>query len=407
MATQRYGRSKNAAILAKVEAVEGTAETLTSATDAMPCAPFTSFDLGEQTLESNEATGSIIKGETTVTRFDPRLPLELKMRGTASVATAPRQSPVLRAGGMTEQVLAVLPATGVFDVASAPSTSSIVIAQNAGTGTQLAGTNALLAAQLVGRVMTLSVAPATPRDVVITSATITTTNVTITFGETVAGMGATTEAVIKPGILYQAPTATPPSLTIGGYRDGKRITLVGCRPKLAFAMPGSERPTMTADFGGSFQSETDTAMPSDIDFTGLPSEPIWRNGRAWFDYLETGCSNFSLDFQTTDTKYINPNLQYGVDRNILTEQNPGGTLVFNDKLVAYHDLITKVAANTKMPFVAVTDMSGAAGSRLAVAVPNMKILKKGDGEREGILENNNNFQAVYVAPTPAFTFFYY
>lgn len=405
MATQRYGRTQNQVLLAKVESTEGTAESLTSATDAVPVEPFT-LDLGEQTIDSNEATGSIIQGETVVTRFDPRLQANCKMRGSGNVATAPRQGPIMRAGGMAEQTLAILPASGVFDVASAPTTSSITIDRSAGTGTQLAATNALLAAQLVGRVMTLSVAPATPRDVVIYSATVSTNTVTINFCETVAGMGATTEAVIKPGNLYQQ-TTSPPSLTLGAYQDGKLRTLVGCRPKLSFTWPGSERLLMACDFAGTFYAEADASVPTDTDLGSLPAEVISRYGRAWLGKLETALSNFTLDLQTTDTRYPNPNLQYGVDRNILTKQNPGGTINVNDKLVAYQDIVTLVAANTRMPFCLVSDMSGSAGSRWAVTIPNLKILKAGGGDREGLIESVLSYQATFQSPTPAFALFNY
>lgn len=405
MATQRYGRRQNAVLVAKVESSEGVAESLTTATDSIPCEPFT-LDLGEQTIESAEAQASIIVGQKTVTRFDPRSTIVVNMRGSGAVATAPRVSPLLRIGGLAEQTLAVLPATGVFDVASG-TTTTIVVDRSSGTGTQLASTNATLAAQLVGRVMTLSVNPVTSRDVVIVKATISGNNVTITFGETLsAAADATTEAVIKPGTLYQ-PTTTVPSATVNGYNDGKKIALVGCRARHSFTMNGSERPSLSCDLGGTFVAETDASVPSDADFSSLPSEPIWRAGRAWIDYLDTGCSSFTLNSNTQSTKYINPNLTYGVDREILTSMDPGGTLNLNDKLVAYHDVVTKMAANTLMPFVAVTDLSGSAGSRLAVTIPNLKVLKRGLGDREGITESGLDYQAVFVSPTPAYTFFFF
>jgi hypothetical protein len=148
-------------------------------------------------------------------------------------------------------------------------------------------------------------------------------------------------------------------------------------------------------------------VPSDADFSSLPAEPLWRNGRAWINKLDTGCSNFTLESNTESTKYLNPNLTYGVDREILTKQNPGGTLTLNDKLVAYHDVVTQMAANTRMPFVATTDLSGSAGSRLAVAIPNLKVLKRGLGDREGIDESALQYQAVFVSPTPAYTYFFF
>jgi hypothetical protein len=405
MATQRYGRTQNQALLAKIEVVEGTAETLTSATDAMPIEPFT-LNMGPNVLESNEATPSIIAGQKVVSRFDSRLSSTLKMRGSGSIVAAPRISAVLQSGGMSEQILAVLPSSTNFSVVSG-TTTSVVVDRSTGTGTQLAATNALLAAQLVGRVATLAVNPVTPRDTVIVSATVSGNNVTITFGETFAlALSATTTVVVKAGILYQ-PTTTVPSCTLGGYRDGKLVSLVGCRPKLSFTLPGAERPTVAADFGGTYVSETDVAVPSDIDFTALPAEALWRNGRAWLQKLETACSNYTLDLQTTDTKYPNPNIQYGLDRNILTKQDPGGTLTLNDKLVAYQDIKSLLAANTLMPFIAVTDTAGSAGSRWAHCIPNLLLLDDGDGDREGIIEAQLRFQAVFRTPTPAFTWFNY
>jgi hypothetical protein len=362
--------------------------------------------MGPVVLESNEATPSIITGQKVISRFDARLSANLKLRGSGSVSVAPRISPVLRSGGMAEQILAVLPSATSFAAASG-TTTSITVDRSAGTGTQLAATNALLALQLVGRVMTLAVNPATPRDVVITRATISGNNVTITFGETLASAADnTTTAVVKAGVLYQ-PSTTVPSVTLGGYRDGKLVSLVGCRAKLSFTLNGGERPTIAADFGGTYVSESDASVPTDIDFSSLPAEALWRNGRAWLNKLETAASAFNLDLQTSDTKYPNPNIQYGLDRNILTKQDPGGTLTVNDKLVAYQDLKSLLAANTLMPFVGVTDMSGSAGSRWAFTIPNLLLLDDGDGDREGLIEAQLRYQAVFVTPTPAFTWFNY
>jgi hypothetical protein len=60
-----------------------------------------------------------------------------------------------------------------------------------------------------------------------------------------------------------------------------------------------------------------------------------------------------------------------------------------------------------MPFIAVTDLSGAAGSRWAHTVPNLLLLDPGDGDREGLIEAQLRFQAVKISPTPAFTWFNY
>ncbi len=405
MATQRYGRRQNAVFVAKVEGTEGTAESLTTASDSIPVEPFV-LDLGEQTIDSNEAQGSLIAGQTTVTRFDPRGPVTFNMRGSGSAATAPRQSPILRTGGFAEQQLAVLPSATYFSVASG-TTTTIVIDRSSGTGTQLASTNATLAAQLVGRAMTLSINPATPRIVFITSATISGNNVTITFGETLASAADnTTRAIVSAGILYQ-PTTTIPSMTVNAYTDGKMVALVGCRNRLSLTLNGAERGQITADIGGTFVSETDAAVPGDADFSSLPAEPILRNGRVWINKLDTGMSSLSLSMNAESTKYPNPNLTYGIDREIITKLNPGGTLNLNDKLVAYHDVVSMMAANTLQTYVAATDLSGSAGSRVALTIPNLKVLKRGLGDREGIIESQINFQAAFVSPTPAVTLFFF
>ena len=92
MTTQRYGRTQNQALLLEIEAVAGTAETPDAATQAVPCEPFT-VSLNPTVLESNEATGSLIKGRKVVADFQPRLTATVKMRGSGAASTEPRQAP--------------------------------------------------------------------------------------------------------------------------------------------------------------------------------------------------------------------------------------------------------------------------------------------------------------------------
>lgn len=404
--TQRYGRVQNQALLVEIEVTEGTLETPDAATQAVPFEP-AQVPLNPNVIESNEATGSIIRGRRTITRLDPRLSVVSKMRGSGTVGTNPRQGPILEVSGMDPTNEAVLPATGVFDVASG-TTTTVVIDRAAGTGTQLPATTALLRAKLVGRPMTLSVNPATPKTVIITDATLSGNNVTITFREPLASTaGATTEAVVLAADIYR-PTDTIPTISAWLYRDGKLIKLAGCRGRGSLAMPGGDRPTFTSDMAGRFDSESDAAVPAAVDFSALPAEPLFRKGIAVVGAKETGLSNFTLDHGASDTRYPNPNQDLGLDQNIITALDPQGVITLNDKLVAFHDLKTDLINNVLLPLVMCTDRSGSAGSRLAVTIPNALLLDVQDGDREGLHENQLPYQAVNLAGGfPAFTYCFF
>lgn len=405
--TQRYGRTQNQALLVEIEAAEGVLETPDAATQAVPIEPF-QVPLNPNVIESNEATGSIIRGRRVVTRLDPRLTAVSKMRGSGTLGTNPRQAPLLQVGGMAFTNEARLPSgSDVFDVASG-TTTTIVIDRTAGTGTQLPSTTATLRARLVGLAMTLSVNPSTARTVIITDATITGSNVTITFREPLASAADnTTEAVILQQDVAR-PTTTIPTISAWGYRDGKLIKLAGCRGRGSLAMPGGERPTYTVDLAGRFDSESDASVPAAVDFSGLPAEPLFRNGIAVLGGKETGCSNFTLDHTATDTRYPNPNQLLGLDQNIITALDPQGVVTLNDKLVAFHDIKSDLINNTLMPIVMCTDRSAAAASRFAATVPNALLLDVQDGDREGLHENQVPYQCVNLAGGfPAFIYSFF
>jgi hypothetical protein len=243
--------------------------------------------------------------------------------------------------------------------------------------------------------------------VVIIDATFATPNITLTFSPPLASAaGATTEAVIKPAMLYRA-TDTIPTLSAWAYRDGKLVKLRGLRGKNSLVMPGGERPTLTCDLAGTFVTETDASVPATIDFTGLPAESIWRNGICTLNNLDTGCSNFTLDLQASDTRYPNPNLPLALDRNIITSIDPGGVITVNDKLNSVHDIVTALLGNTLMAIVVTTDLGGAAGSRFSVCIPQALLLDRQDGDREGIMENQLPYQAVSNSPFPPFIIAYF
>lgn len=404
--TQRYGRNQNQALLVEIEVTENVLETPDAATQAVPFEPAT-VSLNPNVIESNEATGSLIRGRRTVTRLDPRFPPTVKMRGSGAVGTLPRQGPLLEVSGTDPTSHAVLPATGVFDAASG-TTTTIVVDRSAGTGTQLPATTALCRALLVGRPMVLSVNPTVAQTVGIVDATVSGDNVTITFRQPLASAADnTTEAVILAADVYR-PTDTIPTLSAWLYRDGKLRKLAGCRGRGSLAMPGGERPTWACDLAGRFHSDSDASVPAAVDFSSLPSEPIWRNGIAVVGDKETACENFTLDLSASDTRYPNPNQSSGLDQNIITALDPQGVITVNDKLVAFDDYVTDLQNNALFPIVCATDLSGSAGTRFMVTVPNAQLLDMQDAEREGLATNQLPYQAVNLAggfPAFALTFF--
>lgn len=405
MAIQDYLRNPNKALTAKVETVEGTFEAPIPATDAIPLED-AGFALNPEVEESNEATGVIDTAEADVTGTKPNITGTLKLRGSGSVTVAPRYAAILKACGLGETIATILPPTGTYDVASG-TTTTLVIDRTLVGNTSLPSTNAMLAA-LIGRPIELSVNPTTTRRTGIVNATITGNNVTITIGETLAAaMGATTEAKILPGPVYQPIQTVPPSISMERFLDGIVQRIKGVRGTCGFTLPGARRGTINIDMRGIFHQQADEAVPTTIDFSTLPPPPIWRAGRAHLNKLEIGATQFTCNLSNAQTQHPNPNIDSGFDRNIITKRDVRGQLDVNMALKATHDRIGALTANTKMPFMALLDDTAATGARVLITVPNFKVLDVGEGDRESIAEHTLPYQGVYLSPMPTVTLAFY
>jgi hypothetical protein len=397
---QDYLRSPNKALVAKEQAVEGVFETLDPATDAIPLEDF-DWPLNPETLPSTEATGTIFESETDIINTKPSITGTCKLRGSGSVSTPPRFAPLLIASGHEEEVCAVIPASG---------TSTI----KTGTGTTTGFTIDLVAeadwpsvdGEMVGRVVTLSVNPATPINVVIVGYEVTGNDAVVTLDHTFGvTLGNTTEVVAIAGIMYRPAQAEPPAISIAAYMDGRVRKLRDVRGTCGITIPGANRGTLNFDLRGNLEDDDDEVVPTTINFGALPAPAIWRDGRATLDKKLTGCSNFTLNQNNDQTQYPNPNADTGYDENIITKIKPGGELTVNMALKATHDRVAKLTTNTKMSWTAVLEEDAGVGARWAVTVPNLKLTDVGKGDRQGIAEHRLPYQAVYVAPIVPYALF--
>src|SRR5690242_2289499 len=106
-------RAVNQVLAAKIETTEGTVNAPTPLTDSIPISNF-ELPLNPKTFKSQEATGSLYKGASSVTRFEPRLTGTMLMRAAGTAGTAPRCDPILQAGGLAGTAYTVLPSTSTF-----------------------------------------------------------------------------------------------------------------------------------------------------------------------------------------------------------------------------------------------------------------------------------------------------
>lgn len=395
---QDYLRSPNKALVAKIQSVEGVFETMDPATDAIPMDDF-DWPLNPETLASTEATGAIFEAETDIVNTKPSITGTCKMRGSGSVTTPPRFSPLLIASGHDENVKTVIPATGVSDV-TAGGASQVTI--DLTTETDWPNTDGAM----VGRLAELSGNPATAKEVSIIGYDVTGTNVVVTFDHVFSPVLDNTTKIKAPaGVLYTPAQDVPDLISIAAYLDGRVRKIRDVRGTVGITIPGANRGTLNFDLRGNLEDDDDEAVPVTIDFSGLPSPAIWRKGRATLDKLLTGCSNFTLNQNNDQTQYPNPNVDTGFDANIITKIKPGGELTLNMALKATHDRVGKLTANTKMAWSALLDKDAGAGGRWLVTVPNLKFTDVGKGDRQGIAEHRLPYQAVYVPPVVPYALF--
>lgn len=349
-------------VAAKIESVEGTAETL-AASDAgimVNFSPKASFD--PQMYQRDPVRSSLTKlGKLTGKRLGS-LEFNILLRGSGSVTTDPEWVKLIKACGFAVSGLKKIT---IGAVTSGPFKH--------------------------GETITGGTSSATGR-VVIKTANGTTTlyyvPITGTFqnAETVTGgtSGASATSGSVPsdaGREIKPISSSVPSLTMGLYEDGVRKLLKGSRGTVKFSFKIGEPAMLDFSFKGVEAGVSDTALLTGLSFDQTVP-PVLLNAVMSCDGVSLNIGELEMDVSNTLATKDKIDDSRGVLSYMITGRDMQGS--FNPEMVAVasHDFFGKWFSNTPM----VLDMSygDTAGNKFRIYAPSIIYSKVEDGDRDGI-----------------------
>lgn len=368
-------RTRNTALLAKIETTEGVDASPVGSTDAVLVENL-KMTKKPNTVKTNEYTGSLDGFGDIVGGMPFGLSFDVYLKGSGVAGTPPEYGKLLKACGWAEVITASAVPAAPEACAAGGSTTAAVL-----------GTTASSTAQAY-RGMPVTFSGVIAGDSFITDYT---SGKTATLTDTMGGsIVATTNYQIPINVLYKPASITIPSLTFYIYRDGLLYKVLGSRGTMKLTVTTGGVGKMSFDFKGMFASKTDAAVPACV-YDNVP-KPIFRNAAFLLNRQVAAINSFNLDMANTLTQPDNPNALEGFDPAEVVDRNFAGTIDPKETLVATRDLISALRAGTKQPIH--LRYGTAAGNRIGITVPQALYQDEDDQDRNGIATVNVPFQPV-------------
>lgn len=368
-------RRRNAAVLYKVEAVEGVEETLAEATDAVLVENL-QISPDPQNTQTNEHTGSLDGFGQIVGGMKFGFQFDVYLKGSGAAGTAPQFGDLLRICGLAEQITA----------AAVPAAPEAAAAGSADTLTLAAGAAATV--QLYrGMPIDLTVLPVGGARPFITDYTAAKL---ATLAETFSPpLGITTLYQIPINVLYKPASTSIPTATFALYIDGVKYTVLGVRGDWTLSLPAGGPGKLSFTFGGMFKDKTDVAVPA-LTLDGT-RPPVWRGGKALFDRATAALATLTLASGNQLAFPPNPNSSEGFDPQVITARNMTGSADPQLTLVATRDILADMRAGTQKIIHA--GLGSVVGNRVGITIPAALYTGAAPGDREGVATEETPFDA--------------
>jgi hypothetical protein len=367
-------RSRNAALLAKIETTEGADASPVAGTDAVLVEnPQISFN--PNTVQTNEVTGSLdgrgpITGGMTV-----QLTFDVLLKGSGVAGTAPEWGKLLKACGWAETVTSTAVPVAA-EAATAGTTTSLTLGAGASgtaqayrgmplllTGNPAAGATSFVADYAAGKVATLA----------------------DQFG---AALSTGTSYQVPVNVLYKPASVAIPSLTFYLYQDGVLYKVAGCRGNATLRLTSGNVGRISFTFTGMFVSKADAAVPAGLVYDAT-RPPVWKGGKALVNRVVSAMASLSIEFGNQMTNPDNPNAAEGFDPSIITARNMTGSCDPLETLIATRDSMAALRAGTQQIIHA--SYGQAAGNRVGLTIPAAFYTNLQPGDRNGLLTNTHQF----------------
>jgi len=348
-------------LAAKIEAVEGTVETLAAA-DAklLVYNPKVTFDVAM--AERNPARTSFSDIGKIPGKRPAGLSFRIELRGSGAAATVPEWGKLLQACGLGVNALKSM---NIGVITNGPFQHGETI-----TG----GTSAAK-----GRVVINTANGAAAILFVIISGTFVSAEV-ITGGTSTAT--ATTSSVpATVGNEFKPISDNIPSLTQGSFEDGLRKLIKGSRGKVKFGLKSGDPVFMDFEFQGVEAGVTDTAFLANVTYEST-KPPAFLSALFSVDAYSARIGEMDFDIANTLAVRDDVNDQRGILSFAITDRGVSGS--FNPEMVscATYDFHAKWFSGAEM--VVDFTVGSVAGNKFRFYIPRAQYTKVEDEDRDGL-----------------------
>ena len=297
-------RDMNSVLLATIESTEGVAASVTASTDVVLVENF--MPKFNQSVQSTaEVTGSLDPARDIPIGGPASITFDTWLKGSGTAGTAPEIGKLLRACGWGETLTAAAIGVPTAATAGTGSTATVPASPFAGGVDAYKG----MVAQLTGN----------PTGPLFTAITAFSGSQVLSFAETFSPVLSTSTLVqIPKNALYTPISTSIPSVTLTGYKDGVKHTIVGCRGTFKMQWVAGKGIKISWTFGGIMQfPRTDVSNPTNASPDSAQTKLVWRNdsnnGAFVFNGSRIGVQTFSFDNGTSIDNAPNPNQAAGFD----------------------------------------------------------------------------------------------
>ena len=349
-------------LAAKIEAVEGTAETLLAA-DAgilVNFSPKASYD--PQMYQRDPVRASLTKMGKLAGKRSAGIDFSIELKGSGLVTVEPEWLRLIKSCGFASNALKKI---SIGAITSGPYLHGETI-----TGETSGAT---------GRVVIKTANGTTTLYFVVLSGTFET-------GEIITGgtSGATATASADPvsaGFEIKPISGSVVSLTMGLFEDGIRKVLKGCRGTVKFNFKIGEPATLDFSFKGVEAGVTDVPMFTGVSFDNTVP-PVLLNAVMSCDGVSLNIGEMEINVSNTLASKDKIDDAKGILSFMITGRDMQGS--FNPEMVpvATHDFFSKWFSNT--PMVIDLAYGETEGNKFRFYAPGIIYNKIDDGDRDGL-----------------------
>ncbi|MBI4970744.1 MAG: hypothetical protein HZC17_02770 [Candidatus Omnitrophica bacterium] len=349
-------------LAAKIEAVEGTAETLLAA-DAgilVNFSPKASYD--PQMYQRDPVRASLTKMGKLAGKRSAGIDFSIELKGSGLVTVEPEWLRLIRACGFASNALKKIT---IGAITTGPYLHGETI-----TGETSGAT---------GRVVLKTVNGTTTLYFIALSGTLET-------GEVITGgtSGATATASVDPtsaGFEIKPVSSSVVSLTMGLFEDGIRKVLKGCRGTVKFNFKIGEPATLDFSFKGVEAGVADVPMFTGVSFDNTVP-PVLLNAVMACDGVSLNIGEMEINVSNTLASKDKIDDAKGILSFMITGRDMQGS--FNPEMVpvATHDFFSKWFSNT--PMVVDLAYGETEGNKFRFYAPGIIYNKIDDGDRDGL-----------------------